>query len=49
MAGHGRLLRGQRRRRPTGVNDDAYDLVIDVAAGQPTIRTIAERLRQLVP
>ena len=28
-------------------NDDVYDLVIDVAAGQPTIDTIAERLRQL--
>jgi death on curing protein len=32
-----------------GANDDVYDLVIDVAVGQPTIRTIAERLRQLVP
>ena len=29
-------------------NDDVYDLVIDVAAGQPTVDTIAERLRQLV-
>ena len=28
-------------------NDDVYDLVIDVAAGQPTIDSIAERLRQL--
>jgi death-on-curing protein len=28
-------------------NDDVYDLVIDVAAGPPTIDTIAERLRQL--
>ncbi len=28
-------------------NDDVYDLVIDVAAGQPAIDTIAERLRQL--
>jgi death on curing protein len=28
-------------------NDDVYDLVIDVAAGQPTVDTIAERLRQL--
>lgn len=28
-------------------NDDVYDLVIDVAASQPTVETIAERLRQL--
>lgn len=28
-------------------NDDVYDLVIEVAAGQPTIEAIAERLRQL--
>lgn len=28
-------------------NDDVYDLVIDVAAGQPTVDAIAERLRQL--
>lgn len=28
-------------------NDDVYELVIDVAAGQPTVDTIAERLRQL--
>lgn len=28
-------------------NDDVYDLVIDVAAGHPTVDTIAERLRQL--
>lgn len=28
-------------------NDDVYDLVIDVAAGQPTIDMIAERLHQL--
>ena len=28
-------------------NDDVYNLVIDVAAGQPTIDAIAERLRQL--
>ncbi len=28
-------------------NDGVYDLVIDVAAGQPTVDTIAERLRQL--
>ncbi|MEO6651272.1 MAG: type II toxin-antitoxin system death-on-curing family toxin [Ilumatobacteraceae bacterium] len=28
-------------------NEDVYDLVIDVAAGHPTIDTIAERLRQL--
>jgi death on curing protein len=28
-------------------NDDVYDLVINVAAGQPTVDTIAERLRQL--
>ncbi len=28
-------------------NDDVYDLVIDVVAGQPTVDTIAERLRQL--
>jgi death on curing protein len=27
-------------------NDDVYDLVIDVAAGQPTVDAIAERLRQ---
>ncbi|MDB9845478.1 Fic family protein [Acidimicrobiales bacterium] len=28
-------------------NDDVYNLVIDVAAGQPTVDTIADRLRQL--
>jgi death on curing protein len=28
-------------------NDDVYDLVIDIAAGQPTIDAIAERLRNL--
>jgi death on curing protein len=28
-------------------NDDVYDLVIDVAAGQATVNTIAERLRKL--
>ena len=28
-------------------NDDVYDLVIDAAAGQPTVDTIAKRLRQL--
>jgi death-on-curing protein len=28
-------------------NDDVYDLVIDVAAGNPTLDAIAERLRQL--
>lgn len=28
-------------------NDDVYDFVIDVTAGQPTVDTIAERLRQL--
>jgi len=28
-------------------NDDVYDLVIDVAAGQPSVDTIAEQLRQL--
>ena len=28
-------------------NDHVYNLVIDVAAGQPTIDTIAKRLRQL--
>ncbi len=28
-------------------NDDVYDLVIDVAAGKPTVDAIAERLRQL--
>ncbi len=28
-------------------NDDVYKLVNDVAAGQPTIDTIAKRLRQL--
>ncbi len=28
-------------------NDDVYDLVIDVAASDPTIETIAERLRRL--
>lgn len=28
-------------------NDGVYDLVIDVAAGQPTVDEIAERLRQL--
>lgn len=30
-------------------NDDVYDLVIDVAVDQPTLDTIAERLRQLAP
>ena len=29
-------------------NDDVYDLVIDVAAGQPTVDEIAQRLRQLI-
>lgn len=29
-------------------NDDVYDLVINVAAGQPSIDAIADRLRQLV-
>jgi death-on-curing protein len=28
-------------------NDDVYDLVIDIAAGQPTVGAIAERLRHL--
>lgn len=28
-------------------NDDVYDLVIEIAAGQPTVDAIAERLRQL--
>jgi death on curing protein len=28
-------------------NDDVYDLVIDVAAGQPTVEAIAEQLRRL--
>jgi death-on-curing protein len=28
-------------------SNDVYDLVIDVAAGEPTVDTIAERLRQL--
>ena len=28
-------------------NDDVYDLVIDVAAGDPTVEEIAERLRNL--
>jgi death-on-curing protein len=28
-------------------NEDVYDLVIDVAAGQPTVDAIAERLQQL--
>ncbi len=28
-------------------NDDVYDLVIEVAAGRPTIDAIAERLHQL--
>ena len=28
-------------------NDDVYDLVIDVAAGHPTVDAIAERLRRL--
>lgn len=28
-------------------NDDVYDLVIEVAAGRPTIDAIAERLQQL--
>ena len=30
-------------------NDDVYDLVIDVAAGNPTVEEIAERLQQLTP
>jgi death-on-curing protein len=29
-------------------NEDVYNLVIDVASGQPTVDEIAERLRQLV-
>jgi death-on-curing protein len=28
-------------------NDDVYDLVIDVADGQPTVDMITERLRRL--
>ena len=28
-------------------NDDVYNLVMDVAAGEPTVATVAERLRQL--
>lgn len=28
-------------------NDDVYDLVIDIAAGQPTVDAIAERIRHL--
>lgn len=28
-------------------NDDVYDLVLEVAAGQPTVEAIAERLEQL--
>jgi death on curing protein len=28
-------------------NDDVYDLVFDVAAGQPTVDSIAERLRRI--
>lgn len=28
-------------------NDDVYDLVIDVAAGRPTVEAIAERLERL--
>jgi death-on-curing protein len=28
-------------------NDDVYDLVVDIAAGQPTVDAIAKRLRQL--
>ena len=28
-------------------NDDVYNLVMDVAAGEPTIDTLAERLREL--
>ena len=28
-------------------NDDVYDLVIDTAAGEPTVDTVAERVRQL--
>lgn len=28
-------------------NDDVYDLVIDIAAGQPTVGAIADRLRHL--
>ena len=29
-------------------NDEVYDLVIDVAAGQPSVDAIADRLRRLV-
>ena len=28
-------------------NDEVYDLVIDIAAGQPTVEAIADRLQQL--
>ncbi len=28
-------------------NDDVYDLVIDVAAGHPTVESIAKRIQQL--
>ena len=31
----------------TASNDDVYDLVIDVAASDPTVETIAARLRRL--
>lgn len=30
-------------------NDEVFDLVIDVAAGQPSVDEIAQRLRQLIP
>jgi death on curing protein len=29
-------------------NDDVYDLVIDVAAGQPSVEEIAQRLREII-
>ena len=28
-------------------NDDVYDLVMDIAGGEPTVDTVAERLRQI--
>ena len=39
------LLNGVEISRAS--NDDVYDLVIDVAAGQPTVDTNAKKLRQL--
>ena len=38
---------GNRVEISRASNDDVYDLLIDVVAGQPTVDAIAERLRHL--